>query len=133
MSLKCSIICHIPCTFFLGALISIYYIFCYPHLTYCVTLGSASGHHFFKKVQISQNKTVRCFPFLGKIDSISGHISSLNIFKFKSIHKYFTPSSYKMLTNNTASDTFVLVYSSHQTGSSNLDLISPPFTTTLHP
>lgn len=115
------------------ALISVYYTLCYPHLTYCVSVWASTWPSFLHKVQIAQNKIVRSFLFLGKFDSVSAHITSLNMINFESMHKYFSLSLiYKMLTRYTGKEIFKLADNIRQTRSSNLDLICPPFRTALY-
>lgn len=46
------------------AMISIYYTLCYPHLTYCVSVWASTWPTFLNRLNILQNKVIRCMFFL---------------------------------------------------------------------
>lgn len=125
VSRLCVIMYKFLCSLTLDALSSIYSTLCLPHSPCRAPVWAARGG-IPSKVQTSQNKIIRCVLLLGKFDSVNEHISSLSISTFKSIHKYFRMSLiYKTVTSGRANYVFRLVHNSHQTRSSDLDVMRP--------
>lgn len=105
---------------------------CVPPM--CIRFGS-TWPSFLQKAQISQIKIVRriFWGVGGKFDCVNEHLSSLKMLNFEPIHEYFSLSLiYKMQTSYSGTYIIRLVDNSHQTRSSNLDLMCPPFRTAVY-
>lgn len=131
LSKSCGILYKIRNLLTKEALISIYYTICYPHLIYGLSIWGCTWPSYLQSVYVAQKKILRCILFKGKYDSVDGEFETLNMLKFKYLHKYFlVVFLYKNLFIHSNKHFSFLNLPQH-TRRSNIDLVCPEFRTTL--
>ena len=89
LSKMCGILYRIRNSLTPESLTSIYYTLCYPHLIYCASVWFCTWPSFVKKLQISQNRILRCIFYMDKFESTVNVISTHKFLNIINIHKYF--------------------------------------------
>ena len=130
LSRICGILYKVRNNLTLGAMLSIYYTLCYPHLVYCVSVWACTWPSFIHKLKIAQNKILRCIFHLGKFDSTHNIFRDHHLLNFYSIHKCFLLLSiFKNITYRHRTPVFKLSDATHCTRSNN-NIICPRYRTT---
>lgn len=130
LSKLCGVLYKIRNNLTAESLLSIYYTLCYPHLIYCVSIWASTWPSFLVKLTVAQNKIIRCLFLLKKFESVTDIMSSMNILRFNSIHKYFSLLLiYKMFHSGV--EIFKVINFSRDTRSNNVDFVCPQFRTVL--
>ena len=113
-------------------MISIYYTLCYPHLVYCLSIWASTWPSFICKLEIAQNKILRCIFHLGKFDSTGNILCEYKLLTFYNIHKCFLLlTMFKNVTFRQGIPVFRVSEIIHSTRINNANIICPRYRTTL--
>lgn len=109
---------------------TLYFALCYSRLMYCVSVWGCTWPSFLKRLFTVQKRILKLIFFKKSRYSSDEIFTNQKMLKLENVHKYFVYLTiYRSMKNNDA--TFLIQGHSLTTRRNNVNLVVPPFRTTL--